>query len=326
MPPALAQLIVDRLDKALPHVEVIRLHLYGGEPLTNLPALEAMVRCAQGKGSGRFRFTITTNGVNDSPQAVDLLEEGHFYVVLSLDGPQHIHDECRRTLDGSATHAAVLSFLQKLRSRTNCMVRASAVIRSGWSLAEASAYLHTLPVDSIKAQAVRVPPASPFALKDHERRTYMNDLAAIGNKVILELEAGKSPLDDRFSARVLQLLMGLERSSFCGAAETTFGITPDGTILPCVLINPQAATLGHITDDPGMWLANGHNWKRKRRFREQCRDCPALPLCGGGCPAMMPVCGDDECDLIRKNCEVATSIYEHFSSNPRPLLALAGIT
>ena len=39
----------------------------------------------------------------------------------------------------------------------------------------------------------------------------------------------------------------------------------------------------------------------------------------------MPVCGDDECDLIRKNCEVATMIFERFRSNPEALLALAGI-
>jgi len=36
----------------------------------------------------------------------------------------------------------------------------------------------------------------------------------------------------------------------------------------------------------------------------------------------MPVCGADECDLIRKNCEVAIAIFEHFRSTPEALLGM----
>jgi hypothetical protein len=51
-----------------------------------------------------------------------------------------------------------------------------------------------------------------------------------------------------------------------------------------------------------------------------------LALCGGGCPAILPVCGAEECELVRKNCEVAVGIYDHFRANPEVLLGLAGIT
>lgn len=326
MSPALAARVIDALDEGLASVESICLHLYGGEPLENLPALEALLAQAQRKRPRRFRFAITTNGAGASPAAIDLLEAGRFQVVLSIDGPAEIHDECRRTPDGTPTHARVLGFLDALRSRTHCWVRGSAVVRSGWGLAQAYAYLSTLPVDVIKAQAVRLPRGARYALDEAQRRAYLDDLGAIGQKVIAELEAGRMPRDDRFSSRVLQLLKGERRRAFCGAGRTGFGIAPDGTVLPCVLLDAAEARLGHVDGDPAAWLRAGRRWRARRRVRAECRGCTALPLCGGGCPAMLPVCGDDECDMTRRSCEVARAIFEHFRGRQEALLALAGIT
>ncbi|MCL6449927.1 MAG: radical SAM protein [Acetobacteraceae bacterium] len=325
MTPGLAARVVDALDEGLAHVESVCLHLYGGEPLTNLPAMRAMVERAGIKRPGRFRFAITTNGVAAGREAFDLLEAGRFQVVLSIDGPAEVHDECRRTPDGRPTHAAVLRFLETLRTRTRCPVRGSAVVRSGWSLAQADAYLRSLPIDLIKAQAVRLPPGSPYALTPAERLQYLADLEEAGRRVIADLEAGRPPRDDRFSSRVLQLLRGGARAAFCGAGVTAFGIAPDGTVLPCVLVDPRRARLGHVAGAPGEWVEAGLRWRSAQRPQPRCLSCSAFPLCGGGCPAVLPVCGDDECELVRKNCEVARAVFERFRAAPHALLALAGV-
>ncbi len=325
MSPALASRVIDALDQALSYTESICVHLYGGEPLMNLSAIEAMVTQAATKKTGRFTFAVTTNGTITSQAAIDLLGAGHFQVILSIDGPAEIHDQCRRTLGGKATHARVLNFLELLRKQTDCWVRGSAVARSGWSLAEATQYLSTLPVDTIKAQAVRGPPGTPFALTEMETQAYLEDLEGIGQRIIAELEAGQIPRDDRFSSRVLQLLAGVKRSAFCGAGYTTFGITPTGYVLPCVLMEVEGCLLGHINDEPTSWLEAGHHWRAAQPERDSCRGCAVFTLCGGGCPAIMPICGAGECNIIRKNCQVATTIYEHFKETPETLLALAGI-
>jgi uncharacterized protein len=322
----LAGRVVDALDEGLSHVKTICLHLYGGEPLTNLPAMQSLAKRAGEKAPGRFSFAITTNGTLNSPEILECLDKNDFQVVLSIDGPAEVHDECRRTKAGASTHSRVLAFLNDLHAKTRCWVRGSSVVRRGWSLAQANGYLRTLPVQAIKAQAVRLPAGAPLGLDEMEKRAYMADLEMAGRRVIADIEAGHPPLDDRFSSRVLQLLKGTPRSSFCGAGETVFGITPDGYVLPCVLIDPIQARLGHITDRPSAWVEAGQRWRGRRQPRSECRQCPALPLCGGGCPALLPVCGEDECDLIRKNCEIAVEIYEHFHSDPTKLLTLAGIT
>ncbi len=325
MSPDLAARVIDALDDGLPDVGSICVHLYGGEPLTNLPAIEAMVERSRQKAPGRFTFAITTSGTCSSPAAIDLLARGEFQVVLSIDGPAEVHDQCRRTWGGAPSHALVLRFLEALRSRTDCWVRGSSVVRSGWRLSQAVAYLRSLPVDAIKAQAVRGPEGAPYLLSEEEKQAYLHDLEAVGRQVIEELAAGREPLDDRFASRVLQLLMGVRRSAFCAAGLTTFGITPAGDVLPCVLLEPDGCLLGHVNGDATLWRQAGQRWREARPRRPECEACAALPLCGGGCPALMSVCGADECDLVRKHCEVATTIYEHFRSAPEALLALAGI-
>jgi uncharacterized protein len=325
MSPQLASRVVDALDEGLADVGSICLHLYGGEPLTNLPALAALLDRAEEKPPGRFTFAITTNGTCGTPRAIELLGRGRFRIVLSIDGPPEVHDDCRRTAAGEPTHARIRRFLDDLNARTDCPVRVSAVVRPGWRLADAVAYLETLPAEMLKAQAVRGPAGSPWNLSPEEREAYLADLEILGEKVAADVEAGRMPKDDRFSRRVLQLLAGIERNVFCAAGETTFGITPAGDVLPCVLMDGLDHRLGHIREDPAAWREAGRRWRESRPARPECESCAARPLCGGGCPALMPVCGADECDLVRKNCAVATSIYERFRSTPGDLLALAGL-
>ena len=327
MTPQTAEQVIDALDAALNDAETISVHLYGGEPLTNLPAVRALVERSRTMRPGRFHFAVTTNGTVTGDEVIELLGEAGFEVILSIDGPPDIHDQCRRTAGGAPTHKRVLQFLHKLRDRTDCWIRGSSVVRHGWSLSEAQAYLRTLPVDVVKAQAVRVEEESPFALQPAEKAAYLADLTAVGEQVVADLEAGRPPLDDRYSARVLQLLKGEARERFCGAGDSIFGIAPDGSIRPCLLLaDEEANTLGHVSDDPASWRAAGRRWSRAHGPREECRQCEALPLCGGGCPAMLSVCGADECELVRHNCRVARSIYHRFSDRPTDLLALAGIT
>lgn len=324
MSPELARRVVDSLDKGLSGFEVICIHLYGGEPLCNLPALEAMISRAEEK-RGRFRFAITTNGYSSSAEAISLLDRGRFQVVLSIDGPAEIHDSCRVTATGRPSHAAVLRFLDRLRSGTRCWVRGSSVVRSGWSLREASAYLATLPVNVVKAQAVRLPPGRPYALSDSEKIDYLRDLEEVGRQVVEDLEKGRPPRDDRFSSRVLQLLKGTKRKHFCGAGASNFGVAPDGTVLPCVLMDAGEHRLGDVFGDPETWVRSGRKWRANSRPKKNCGGCTVSGLCGGGCPALMPLCGDGECEIIRKNCEVAMTIYRHFIDRKEALLALAGI-
>ena len=328
MGPEAAKRVVDALDEGLYDVESICIHFYGGEPLVNLPAMEAIIDHAAKKDKGRFTFSITTNGVCASPEALDLLARGKFGITLSVDGPSGIHDECRPDAFGMPTHDRVMSFLGNVRDRYACTIQGSSVVRSGWSLRKAYDYLTGLDVDCIKAQLVRLEPGKNYALSEHEREEYKKDLEYVGGKIIEDIENGRPPRDARFSNRVMQLLMGEKREVYCALGDPNIGVTPDGKIYPCLLMSSFANPLGHIDDVPPKWREAGLRLRKKMEPGQECLDCDVYDLCGGGCPAIMKVCGADECDIIRANCKVAENIYEHFDSRKtrHKLLALAGVS
>ncbi|WP_456474396.1 radical SAM protein [Candidatus Pyrohabitans sp.] len=322
----LAKRLVEVLPEALPWAREFCIHFYGGEPLLNLPAIRAAVDAAASMPDSRFVFAITTNGTICSEEALSVLQKGRFNVILSIDGPAHIHDAVRRTASGKPTHARVLKFLQRLRAGPRLFVRGSSVVRRGWSLREACAYLKTLPVDAIKAQAVRLPSGHPLALRDEERQEYFKHLREIADEVIDSLRRGQVPMDDRFNHRVLQLLRGTRRIAFCGAGRWVFGLAGDGTVLPCALLaGEEGVSLGNINEPGSNWVERGRVWAENHGPRDECYNCWALPLCGGGCPAMLSVCGEDECEMIRANCELALAIYGAFRERPEDLLLLAGV-
>jgi uncharacterized protein len=315
--------IVDVLDTEFSDVETVCLHFYGGEPFCNVSAMRAMVERALSKRENKFIFAVTTNGVSATPEVIDLLDRGNFGVVVSIDGPPEIHDQCRRDAAGVSTHARVMEFIHALREKTSCRVRGSSVVRSGWPLARAVSYLKSIDVDTIKSQAVRTAGVTEYSLDEKDQEAYLADLEMIGRQVIEDIKQDIPPRDDRFTSRVFQLLKKEPRQRFCGAGTTMFGITPDAQVLPCILMDAAGNSLGLVNDRA--FREAGCRWVENRPEKKECAVCSALPLCGGGCPAMMPFCGDSECTIVRKNCDVARMIYRHFEQEPEKLLVLAGL-
>lgn len=321
-----ARRLVEVLPKMLPWAREFCIHFYGGEPLLNLPAIRAAVDTASSMCDFQFVFAITTNGTICDKEALSILRKGNFNIILSIDGPSRIHDSVRYTASGEPTHARVLKFLRNIKTGPRLFVRGSSVVRNGWSLREARAYLKTLPVDAIKAQAVRLPSDHELALSEKERRQYFEHLREAADEVIESLERGEIPQDDRFNHRVLQIICGTKRTAFCGAGRWIFGLAADGTVLPCALLaGNEEMSLGNIDEQDGKWVEHGRVWAEKHKPRSECQSCWALPLCGGGCPAMLSVCGEDECEMVRANCEMALAIYGSFRTRPADLLLLAGI-
>ena len=79
----------------------------------------------------------------------------------------------------------------------------------------------------------------------------------------------------------LQMELGVKA---CTAALYNMCVEPDGAVIPC---QSYYRPLGHILRDPweSIWNHDLAQALRERRYvPEKCRDCPELPICGGGCP------------------------------------------
>jgi len=79
----------------------------------------------------------------------------------------------------------------------------------------------------------------------------------------------------------LQLELGVKA---CTAALYNMCVEPDGAVIPC---QSYYEPLGYILRDPWeeIWNHDLALALRERRYvPEKCRECPELPICGGGCP------------------------------------------
>ena len=85
----------------------------------------------------------------------------------------------------------------------------------------------------------------------------------------------------------LQLGLGVKA---CTAALYNMCVEPDGAVIPC---QSYYEPLGYILRDPweAIWNHDLAVSLRERRYvPEKCRECPELPLCGGGCPLYLKHC------------------------------------
>ena len=92
----------------------------GGEPtLAGLPFLRRFCDMADEANVGRhpLSFRIQTNGLLIDEAWADFLLKRHFLVGVSVDGPEALHNECRRDARGAGTWERTARAVRLLRQR-----------------------------------------------------------------------------------------------------------------------------------------------------------------------------------------------------------------
>jgi len=91
---------------------------HAGEPLLMPPAFydDAIAAIAQALPGTRVQHALQTNAMLIDEAWCALFERHAIAVGVSVDGPAHLHDACRRTRRGGGTHEQVLRGLAQLRA------------------------------------------------------------------------------------------------------------------------------------------------------------------------------------------------------------------
>jgi len=88
---------------------------YGGEPTLNMPLIHKTVEYAKGLiKQKKLRFTITTNATLITEEIAKFFYKEDFAVMVSLDGPKHIHDLWRIDHSHKGSYHRTMSGLKKL--------------------------------------------------------------------------------------------------------------------------------------------------------------------------------------------------------------------
>ena len=91
---------------------------YGGEPLLEFELMKQVVAYANGLFSKKkLRYTITTNASVLNDEIIQFLKENNFSLVISLDGPERIHNKNRVFANSQkGTFKVVIEKLKRLHT------------------------------------------------------------------------------------------------------------------------------------------------------------------------------------------------------------------
>jgi His-Xaa-Ser system radical SAM maturase HxsB len=96
----------------------VKIEFQGGEPTLNADVLRGAVEYAlvQNKTlNKRIDFVVCTNLLSISDDLLRFFKDNNIQVSMSLDGPESLHDTCRRTCADEATHKQVCQNLERAK-------------------------------------------------------------------------------------------------------------------------------------------------------------------------------------------------------------------
>ncbi|MDX2918801.1 MULTISPECIES: radical SAM/SPASM protein FxsBH, inactivated beta-hydroxylase extension form [Streptomyces] len=275
---------------ALPSVTVI---LHGGEPLLAGPARLRRVCEELGSalnGIAELDLRIHTNGVQLSPRYLDLFDEFHVRVGISLDGDRAANDRHRRYADGRSSHPMVLRAVGLLREERYRHLDLGLLC---------TVDIHNDPVAVHDALAALEPPLVDFLLPhatwddppprpDGSPTAYAAWLLTVFDRWT---EQGR-PMPVRMFASVLSSLSGgPSLTESLGLAPTDLVvIETDGKLEQVDSLKSAyegAAATGFDVFRNTFDEVAAHPGVRARQLglagvSETCRRCPVVRSCGGG--------------------------------------------
>ncbi len=275
---------------ALPSVTVI---LHGGEPLLAGPARLRRVCEELGSalnGIAELDLRIHTNGVQLSPRYLDLFDEFHVRVGISLDGDRAANDRHRRFANGRSSHPMVMRAVELLREERYRHLDLGLLC---------TVDIHNDPVAVHDALAALEPPLVDFLLPhatwddppprpDGSPTAYADWLLTVFDRWT---EQGR-PMPVRMFASVLSSLGGgPSLTESLGLAPTDLVvIETDGQLEQVDSLKSAyegAAATGFDVFRNTFDEVAAHPGVRARQLglasvSETCRRCPVVRSCGGG--------------------------------------------
>lgn len=264
--------------------------LHGGEPLLagrqHLGALLGALRATIGV---RLDIQIQSNGVLVDQQWLDVFEEFHVRVGVSLDGPPEANSRHRLTQRGSPTVETAVRGIQLLRSRPGLFAGILAVVD-----------IRNDPVDTYRYLAALGPPVIdfnlPHATHDRPPLRLLAGTPEYGQWLSSIYDAWTSAPAFTHTIRMFEDIVALTLGAR-GSVES-LGLTPsniivvesDGSIedvdtLKSVRSGATRLDLNvfeHSFDEAAKHPAIRRRLLGAALLAEQCQQCSLVSVCGGG--------------------------------------------
>ncbi|MBU0649266.1 FibroRumin system radical SAM peptide maturase [Patescibacteria group bacterium] len=263
--------------------------IYGGEPLINNGALVFLLEdIRRRKQDGRFpqktEISMVTNAALVTPEVAQLLAEHKVNVAVSIDGDETATNSARQYKDGRPVFEDVVRGFNILRKEganvgVSCTLSQRSVDDFDSTL---ETILERLKVDSLGFNIV-------LSGNDYTVSGDYDEKAAHAIIRAFETFRKRNVFEDRIMRKVDAFVKGELYAFDCGASGGgQIVIAPDGQVGICHGYLGSRKYFMTTVDDMEFNPRNDPvfmEWSRRSPLNmEVCRGCPALGICGGGCP------------------------------------------
>lgn len=263
--------------------KVLGIQLFGGEPLLNMPinvmvAQELSTWCEETHTF--FYVNAITNGTLLTQEHVDMLAPFHCGFLVTLDGPQPIHDERRVYKNRKGTFTDIVEGLYRVRdANLGIMIRINVDEKNKAHIPTLFAFLRENGLNDVEISIKSVLNVSPaclsygYCMPDVEGFKIVNDLYALARTMNFKTEDKGKPMPQ----------------GACNAQQVSyFTIDPYLRLFKCAILPPyEKNSVGAVNREsfqPGFNCRNVDFLLRDPLAQEECRSCQMVTLCRGGCP------------------------------------------
>lgn len=253
---------------------------YGGEPFLESEFLITAL-CMIREYSKEVKITIFTNGTLISKKIAEQLKEFEVYVIVSIDGKKESHDKAR------VTHAGAGSFEDTVTGYENLQEQDIAV---GISLVAGSHNIETLEQDVMylaeKYKPLDMGISTLHLFKDERNpnEVSMKKLSEKLHSVQLLMRENGVYIEHIFR-KMRPFVEKSTRMYDCPSCNSKLLITPWNTIGFCEAFMEEESYFYDIDTFDLISCLGRKDWMNRIPLtKRSCYMCPAISVCGGGCP------------------------------------------
>ena len=313
---AVRKLIDDSADR-----DTVTLVIFGGEPLLNMPAVEAAVAEAQiqsqQKGKQAF-ISLTTNGTLLDPDVIGFIHANRIAVSVSLDGPADLHNANRPNLKGKGSYATIAdNLVGLLRGATAPVAARVTLIPDQWSRIE-EVFFHLMDLGFHEVGIAPVSPVRRDLLPDAEQEeALLRGFSALATTFLKAAKVNRLLPFTNLIDLLARLHVGRTKSVSCGAGYGYLAVDAAGSFYVCHrLVGEENFRVGNLDDGAAPAEIRRALDSVTCGRQEMCSSCWARTLCSGGChyenhlrENQLGLRPGGSCDFIRRWFQLGIGVY-----------------
>ncbi len=275
---------------------------YGGEPTLNIEAIRYSVEIIKKYSEQNIKICIVTNTTLFDNDMLNFLKDSNIFVGISIDGPKELNDKYRIFKNSNRSeYDLVIENIDKIKEKNIDFGLSVTLSNESLDNKNFLKWLKDLNIKNINFNLMH------YSENNNEWREYYKKVS----KFLFKSHDFLSPFDI-IDSRLLRKIKGFDDKNFMysdcaasGAQQLT--IKPNGDITVCHgYWNSNVEKCGNINKNSFEDVFETdiyRKWKNNLTInKKQCLKCPAISICGGGCPKQSEVLFGDQYKIDKPFC------------------------